>query len=95
MCTTLGRVVAWRTEEHAGPYIVKDECRGRSSPSSQLAFFCNTLVLLVQIPDAIFELTVCAFWKTGSYHEGTMGRRICAGLNWPVRHHLADSEFMG
>ena len=74
---------------------MKDECRGRSSPTSQLAFFCNTLVLLVQIPDPIFELTVCAFWKTGSYHEGTMGRRIYAGLNWPVRHHLADSEFMG
>jgi hypothetical protein len=38
---------------------VKDECRGQSLPTSQLAFFCNTIVLLVQIPDPIFELTVC------------------------------------
>ena len=71
-----------------------------SSPSnglsaSQLALFGNSLVLLVQIPDAIFELAVGAPWKTRSYHVDSTWRDILAALIWPISHHLANSELVG
>jgi len=71
-----------------------DIARGPSTrlPASQLALFRNSLELLVQILDPIFELTVGALWKTRSYHVRT-GRNILAALIWPVSHDLADSEW--
>jgi hypothetical protein len=53
------------------------------------------LVLLVQIPDPIFELAVGALWETRSYHVDSTERDIRAALIRPVSHDLADAEFMG
>jgi len=64
------------------------------SSASQLAFFGNSLMLLVQILDPIFELAVGALWKTCSYLVHT-GRDILAALIWPVAHHLANAELVG
>jgi hypothetical protein len=65
------------------------------SPASQLALFGNSLVLLVQILDPIFELAVGALWKTCSYHVNPTGRDILAALIWPISDDLADSELVG
>jgi hypothetical protein len=50
-------------------------------------------VLLVQIPDPIFELAVGALWKACSYHVHT-AQDIRAALIWPVSHHLANAELV-
>ena len=71
--------------------------RGPSNRShtSQLALFCNSLVLLVHIPDPIFKQAVRALWKTCSYHVCPTGRDVLAALIWPISDHLADAELVG
>jgi hypothetical protein len=57
--------------------------------------FRNSLVLLVQIPDPIFELAVGALWKTCGDHVDATGRDILAALIRPIGDHLANAELMG